>query len=106
MLDVDDFPGLMARPENASEPSLPPAAKSRVALTSANGHFRALADIEAEILRAALQHYNWHISEAARQLDVGRSTLYRRIEALGLNAERPKDAPPLQAAMFAQPYTI
>lgn len=106
MLDTGDFPGLMAQPESNSEAVLPPAAKSRVALTGANGHFRTLADIEAEVLRAALQHYNWHISEAARQLGVGRSTLYRRIEALGLDAERPKDAPPLHAGMFPQPYTI
>jgi hypothetical protein len=31
------------------------------------------------------------MSEVARRLRIGRSTLYRKLEALGLNSEHPED---------------
>ncbi len=41
-----------------------------------------------ELIRYAVTHYRGQMSEVARRLQIGRSTLYRKLEALGLNSER------------------
>jgi DNA-binding NtrC family response regulator len=46
---------------------------------------RPLADLEAEAIRFAIKHYRGQMSEVARRLKIGRSTLYRRLEDLGLD---------------------
>jgi DNA-binding NtrC family response regulator len=48
------------------------------------GHMRKLEDIEAEIIRMAISRYDGHMSEVARRLGIGRSTLYRKLKELGL----------------------
>ncbi|WP_374763452.1 sigma-54-dependent transcriptional regulator [Yunchengibacter salinarum] len=48
------------------------------------GHVCRLADIEARAIRAALIRYEGRMSEAARRLDIGRSTLYRKVARYGL----------------------
>ena len=65
--------------EFGSEPGL--------ALLDESGHVRALADIEAEGIRFAISHYRGQMSEVARRLHIGRSTLYRKLDSLGLDAE-------------------
>jgi DNA-binding NtrC family response regulator len=52
------------------------------------GEVRPLDDIESELIRYAVKHYRGQMSEVARRLRIGRSTLYRKLEALGLNSER------------------
>jgi DNA-binding NtrC family response regulator len=56
-----------------------------VALLDDEGNVRPLEDIEAELIRYAVTHYRGQMSEIARRLQIGRSTLYRKLEALGLN---------------------
>ena len=51
------------------------------------GDVRPLDEIEAETIRFAIAHYRGQMSEVARRLQIGRSTLYRKLEQLGL-AER------------------
>ena len=51
------------------------------------GHVRKLADMEADIIRFALTYYRGQMSEAARKLGIGRSTLYRKMKELGLQEE-------------------
>jgi DNA-binding NtrC family response regulator len=48
---------------------------------------RPLDEIEAELIRYAIAHYRGQMSEVARRLQIGRSTLYRKLEALGMNSE-------------------
>ena len=43
-----------------------------------DGHIRPLSDIEGAAMDAALARYDGSMSEAARRLEIGRSTLYRR----------------------------
>ncbi len=43
---------------------------------------------KSELIRYAMTHYRGQMSEVARRLQIGRSTLYRKLEALGLNSER------------------
>jgi DNA-binding NtrC family response regulator len=48
------------------------------------GEVRALEEIEADTIRFAIAHYRGQMSEVARRLRIGRSTLYRKLEFLGL----------------------
>ena len=60
---------------------------TRSALLDTHGDVRPLEEIEAEVIRFAIAHYRGQMSEVARRLQIGRSTLYRKLENLGL-AER------------------
>ncbi len=53
-------------------------------LLGQNGEMRKLEDMEAETIRFALQHYRGQMSEIARRLGIGRSTLYRKMKEYGL----------------------
>ena len=55
-----------------------------VPLTDPRGDVRPLEDIERDAIRFALAHYRGQMSEVARKLKIGRSTLYRKLEGLGL----------------------
>ncbi len=52
------------------------------------GDVRALADVEGEMIRLAIDHYNGQMSEVARRLGIGRSTLYRKLKEMGIDPER------------------
>ncbi len=49
-----------------------------------NGDMRTLEDVEGEMIRFALSHYRSQMSEMARKLGIGRSTLYRKMHDIGL----------------------
>ena len=51
---------------------------------------RPLDEVEADLIRYAITHYRGQMSEVARRLQIGRSTLYRKLEALGLNSGEAK----------------
>lgn len=51
------------------------------------GNVRALADVEFEMIRLAIDHYNGQMSEVARRLGIGRSTLYRKLKEYGIDPE-------------------
>jgi DNA-binding NtrC family response regulator len=59
-----------------ASPSLP--------LTDPQGDVRPLDDIERDAIRYAISHYRGQMSEVARRLRIGRSTLYRKLEGIGL----------------------
>ena len=44
------------------------------------GEMRPLEELEAEIIRFAIAHYRGQMSEVARRLKIGRSTLYRKLD--------------------------
>ena len=54
-------------------------------LLDEQGHARRLDDMEGELIRFALSHYRGQMSEMARRLGIGRSTLYRKLKDLGLH---------------------
>jgi DNA-binding NtrC family response regulator len=57
-------------------------------LFDSEGHIRPLEDVEAEVIRFAINHYRGQMSEVARRLRIGRSTLYRKLDNLGLDGEK------------------
>ena len=85
-------------PEIARESTAPvrgtPADRATVALAGApgvtlyqaNGHLRPLDAIEADVIRLAIGHYQGRMSEVARRLGIGRSTLYRKLGELGMDS--------------------
>jgi len=62
----------------------PPFAPESLPLLDSSSHMRPLDELEAEIIRFAIAHYRGQMSEVARRLQIGRSTLYRKLEALQL----------------------
>ena len=58
-------------------------------LTDPAGEVRPLEDVETEVIRFAVTHYRGQMSEVARRLRIGRSTLYRKLDLLGFEADGP-----------------
>jgi DNA-binding NtrC family response regulator len=56
-----------------------------VTLYASDGHLRPLEEIEADIIRLAIGHYRGRMTEVARRLGIGRSTLYRKLGELGID---------------------
>ncbi|GGD67519.1 sigma-54-dependent transcriptional regulator [Croceicoccus mobilis] len=56
-----------------------------VTLYGPDGHLRSLEEIEADVIRLAIGHYRGRMSEVARRLGIGRSTLYRKLADLGID---------------------
>ena len=54
-----------------------------LSMLSAVGEVRPLEELEAEIIRFAVSYYRGQMSEVARRLQIGRSTLYRKLEETG-----------------------
>ncbi len=61
------------------------ASAPAVTLFTTDGHLRLLEDIEADIIRLAIGHYRGRMTEVARRLGIGRSTLYRKLGDLGID---------------------
>ncbi len=55
-----------------------------VQLYTADGNLRPLEEIEADVIRLAIGHYRGRMTEVARRLGIGRSTLYRKLGDLGI----------------------
>ena len=70
-----------------------PQPAGSLAMLRDDGEMRPLAEIENEIIRFALTHYRGQMSEVARRLKIGRSTLYRKLDEIAdADAATPSDA--------------
>jgi DNA-binding NtrC family response regulator len=85
-LTADDFPQL--RSMITAEPVSGGMAheSAGVMLFTADGNLRPLDDIEADVIRLAIGHYRGRMTEVARRLGIGRSTLYRKLSDLGIDS--------------------
>ena len=63
-----------------------------VSLLDREGHLRTLEDIERDLIEFAIQTYNGHMSEVARRLGIGRSTLYRKVREHELDVDQVRSA--------------
>jgi DNA-binding NtrC family response regulator len=96
-LDADHFPHIemQSRFHNRSTDRVPQlsqasseaalAGNPAVTLFRNDGHLRPLEEIEADIIRLAIGHYRGRMTEVARRLGIGRSTLYRKLGELGID---------------------
>jgi DNA-binding NtrC family response regulator len=116
-LTVAEFPQIAAQvdgfdvrvpplPAPAQLTSAPPREIVRVEIRDPNvlrlldesGDVRRLESLEAETIRFALSHYRGQMSEMARRLGIGRSTLYRKMKEYGLNDPATEAEPDEDAA--------
>jgi len=104
MLDVADFPQIAALVDGyeVKIPAAPVAVAKKpeparptngqvsdgnaigVSIVTEGGHIRTLEEVEADMIKLALHRYRGQMSEVARKLGIGRSTLYRKMRDLGL----------------------
>jgi DNA-binding NtrC family response regulator len=66
-------------------PIAPFATAGSLPMLTAAGEVRPLEDMENEIIRFAISHYRGQMSEVARRLKIGRSTLYRKLDEAAAN---------------------
>jgi DNA-binding NtrC family response regulator len=66
-------------------PIAPLANAGSLVMLTATGEVRPLEDMENEIIRFAISHYRGQMSEVARRLKIGRSTLYRKLDEAAAN---------------------
>jgi DNA-binding NtrC family response regulator len=106
LLDVCDFPQIAAAMgveavarQNMSmpmpgtiAPALPAGSAFSLNATDSSGHIRKFEEMESEIIRMAIARYEGHMSEVARRLGIGRSTLYRKLKEFGLEPEQQGEA--------------
>jgi DNA-binding NtrC family response regulator len=55
-----------------------------ITLYESDGNLRTLEEIESDVIRLAIGHYRGRMTEVARRLGIGRSTLYRKLGELGI----------------------
>ncbi|MEX6508586.1 sigma-54-dependent transcriptional regulator [Jiella sp. M17.18] len=78
---VAPTPGHGVAPRPQADP-----APTGVPLHDDRGQIRRIADIEADLIRLALEQYDGRMSEIARRLGIGRSTLYRKMREYRIDA--------------------
>ncbi|MBB3290054.1 MULTISPECIES: sigma-54 dependent transcriptional regulator [Rhizobium] len=66
------------------------ASDNVIVSTNTSGDVRKLADVEEELIRFALKFYRGQMSQVARKLGIGRSTLYRKLKDYGIDPDDPQ----------------
>jgi DNA-binding NtrC family response regulator len=61
-----------------------------VRILDERGHLRTLEEIEKDLIQLAIGIYSGHMSEVARRLGIGRSTLYRKVREQGIDGVGPE----------------
>lgn len=97
MLTLHDFPQVVAQMGGETERATPasptldgeglhprPAIAEGFSPLDQQGEIRTLAEVEGEMIELAISKYQGRMSEVARRLGIGRSTLYRKVRELGL----------------------
>jgi DNA-binding NtrC family response regulator len=84
-LTSDSFPQLSEMLGEGIENRDPRQDGVGVMLYTEDGNLRSLEDIEADVIRLAIGHYRGRMTEVARRLGIGRSTLYRKLGDLGID---------------------
>ncbi|WP_068072833.1 sigma-54-dependent transcriptional regulator [Novosphingobium lentum] len=84
-LTAQDFPNLSSMLGEAPAIASQGSDGGGVMLYAPDGNLRPLEEIEADVIRLAIGHYRGRMTEVARRLGIGRSTLYRKLSELGID---------------------
>ena len=86
-LTAADFPQLSALLGGGDgvPTAVPQQESSGVMLYTDDGNLRPLEEIELDVIRLAIGVYRGRMTEVARRLGIGRSTLYRKLGELGID---------------------
>src|SRR5690606_11838054 len=93
-LKPEDFPqisGIVPAPGAIDRVGAPEPADQPVTITDSTGELRTLEAIERDLIQFAIDHYSGHMSEVARRLGIGRSTLYRKVREYDLRVREGDD---------------
>ncbi|MDP3371199.1 MAG: helix-turn-helix domain-containing protein, partial [Brevundimonas sp.] len=82
--DSGDNPETVGADVDAHAIDLPPLPDTPIRILDERGHLRTLEEIERDLIQHAIEVYAGHMSEIARRLGIGRSTLYRKVREQGL----------------------
>ncbi len=87
-LTAEEFPQIAAAVEAEGNQAEESNANDGIgiALYQEDGNLRPLEEIEADVIRLAIGHYRGRMTEVARRLGIGRSTLYRKLADLGIDS--------------------
>ena len=77
------------QPASGEPPIVAETGLPAVNAVTADGEVRRLAEVEEELIRFALSFYRGQMSEVARRLGIGRSTLYRKLKDYAINPDDP-----------------
>lgn len=89
LLSITDFPQLVKG--EVTEPEIKEKASNSQAedfIFDKTGHVVSLDTLERMVIKAAMTRYHGRISEVARRLKIGRSTLYRKLVELEIDTEK------------------
>ena len=81
MPDVVPVATVSTHSDHAPQPDQP------IRILDDRGHLRTLEEIERDLIQHAIEVYSGHMSEIARRLGIGRSTLYRKVREQGLEEQ-------------------
>lgn len=84
-LTASDFPHIAGQLVANSVRTSAGSHAAGVTLFQPDGNMRPLDAIEADVIRLAIGHYRGRMTEVARRLGIGRSTLYRKLVELGIS---------------------
>jgi DNA-binding NtrC family response regulator len=84
-LTAEHFPQIVEMVGDCEESVSPNQEGVGVMLYTPDGNLRPLEEIEADVIRLAIGHYRGRMTEVARRLGIGRSTLYRKLGDLGID---------------------
>ena len=81
------MPAFPVRDEHIALASAASIDQGGVPVVDPEGHLRRLEDIERDLIQFAIETYSGHMSEVARRLGIGRSTLYRKVREHGVEID-------------------
>jgi DNA-binding NtrC family response regulator len=85
IIGPDSHPTAPAMISGNDIPIVPLPSAGMLTMLTASGEVRPLEEMETEIIRFAIAHYRGQMSEVARRLKIGRSTLYRKLDEAAAN---------------------
>ena len=106
-LKPEDFPQISGRSADLPDTAPPPHAypdpataapetvandMNGVTIVDGGGHLRSLEAIERDLIQFAIETYAGRMSEVARRLGLGRSTLYRKVREYELDVDEARTA--------------
>jgi DNA-binding NtrC family response regulator len=85
IIGPDSHPTAPAMISGNDIPIAPLPSAGMLTMLTPSGEVRPLEEMETEIIRFAISHYRGQMSEVARRLKIGRSTLYRKLDEAAAN---------------------
>lgn len=87
--DPNAGPEQESPPENAASAGPADFGVPAVNAVTRDGEVRPISEVEEELIRFALSFYRGQMSEVARRLGIGRSTLYRKLKDYEIDPDNP-----------------